>query len=108
MHWRQIEAPTRAPGRSQHSLAYHAASNSAIVFGGYSTERGFLGDVSVLNLDTAEAWQPADHGAFPAGRRGHVAEVAGDAMWVIGGAQAAGAVAEVYRLCLRTWAWSQV
>jgi hypothetical protein len=108
MTWSQLLIPLAARTRTQHSVSFHCPSNRAIVFGGYSSEHGWLNDVWVLDFNSQSAWQPPDHGALPEGRRGHCAEVVADRLWIVGGAQDGCVVDNVASLCLETWEWSQV
>jgi hypothetical protein len=108
MTWSLLLLSLAAHARTQHSLSFDSRCNRAIIFGGYSSNHGYLNDVWVLDFDSRSAWQPSDHGELPAVRRGHCAEVVGNRLWVVGGAQASGVVNDVASLCLETWEWSQV
>jgi Galactose oxidase, central domain len=108
MKWTPLQAPCAACARSQHTATYHAASDSVIIFGGYSSKEGHLGDVIVIDAGRGESWQPGDSGQLPAARRGHVAAIIGDQMIVFGGATPDGMLQDTICLNLTTWVWELV
>lgn len=107
--WSKIDVHASSlSGRCQHTISYDDANHKAIVFGGYSTAKGHLGDVWVIELKSQRVWQPSDHGQLPSARRGHTAQVLRSKLWVIGGADHTGALADSYCLDLETWLWCKV
>eukprot|EP00892_Ulva_mutabilis_P003705 jgi/Ulvmu1/1706/UM116_0019.1 len=95
-------------GRCQHSISYNATKHVAIIYGGYSTSNGHLGDVWVIDLTTRGTWRPSDHGQMPSARRGHVAQVLQNKLWLFGGANHNGMLGDLYSLDLETWLWQKV
>lgn len=109
MQWEQLPGSASAPACIQHTTCYHAASRRAVLFGGYATTQGCLNSLHIVDLDTKECWQPEHHGDFPKQRRGHVAEIIGDCMWVFGGSEDfACALCDMFCLKLGTWEWLEV
>ena len=108
MQWQQVASGNAAASRTQHSTCYHASSDVVLLVGGYSTAQGHLNDMWALDVGNAQMWKPADHGEMPGPRRGHVAEVVGDTMWVFGGASQSGTLGDLYKLNISTWHWVQV
>lgn len=69
--WQILQPRTRSPvGRSHHSVCWHAASRSLIVFGGYANRQGCMDDVQVYNMDHREWWQPEQTGEQQTGMCG--------------------------------------
>jgi hypothetical protein len=61
--WELLQPRTRSPaGRCHHSCCWHADSRSVVVFGGYASMRGCLGDVQVYSVDHREWLAPAQTG----------------------------------------------
>jgi hypothetical protein len=108
LDWRRVPTSAAAPPRTQHTTCYHAATHSAVLFGGYAPTQGCLNDVWAVDISTKEMWQPSDKGTYPGKRRGHVTEIVEDGMWVFGGTDASAMLGDVYHLCLKTWQWTQV
>jgi Galactose oxidase, central domain len=108
IEWQGVALGNGVPARTQHTACYHKATHSVFIFGGYSTSQGYLNDLWVLDLGSGEFWKPADTGDVPAGRRGHVGEVVGDALWVFGGAGRHGMLGDIHTLDLKTWQWTTV
>lgn len=110
--WREVSVrSTVFTARCQHTVSYFKGGECAIVFGGYNVKTKHLGDVWVLDLSLESGqsvWQASDHGQLPQARRGHVAHVMGNSLWVFGGACETHALGDVVRLCLKTWQWHQV
>jgi N-acetylneuraminic acid mutarotase len=96
------------PGRSQHTVTLDPVSGRLLIFGGYSTAQGHLGDVWILDPTKGEVWQPSDSGEFPVKRRGHSAHVVGGKLWILGGANKHGVLSDAAALDLTTWEWTQV
>jgi hypothetical protein len=109
IQWAQVASSgTSAIARTQHTTSYHSASDTALLFGGYSAAHGHLNDLWALRVESQELWRPDDHGSMPTVRRGHVAEMVGDKLWIFGGANQSEALADLYTLDVSTWRWSKV
>lgn len=107
--WQEVcDTSALFDARCQHSVSYYAARDCAIIFGGYNVRKKHLSDVWVMDLPTQSLWQASDHGELPKARRGQVAHVIGEYLWVFGGACDSGVLGDVTRLCLSTWAWQKV
>lgn len=105
--WQEISIGFTA--RCQHTVSYYKGGDCAIVFGGYNVRTKHLSDVWVLDLSAPYSiWQASDYGQLPHERRGHVAHVIGDSLWVFGGACETDVLGDVLCLCLKTWKWQQV
>ncbi|KAF5841895.1 hypothetical protein DUNSADRAFT_10332 [Dunaliella salina] len=103
---RSIRSPI---GRSHHTATYHAQSRSILVFGGYSsTAGGHLNELWVFSMDLREWIQPDITGDWPPARRGHVAAVSHDALYVHGGFNGSEHWGDVWCLDLRRWHWEQL
>lgn len=61
--WSTLQPRNRSPpGRCHHSACWHAGSSSVVVFGGWASRQGCLGDVQVYQVQHNEWWQPGDAG----------------------------------------------
>ncbi len=64
-HVRRVAPRNRPPpGRSHHSVVLHGAGRSLLVFGGYASGRGCLGELWAFHMDHLEWWQPHTTGGW--------------------------------------------
>jgi hypothetical protein len=112
--WRAIEAPDGPSARSNAAMAWDAAGDRLVLFGGNNNPSGLsftpLRDTWVFDL-AAETWQRVD-AQGPSGRLFHAAVVADGALWVYGGGGANAFtgpfMGDLWRLDLASRVWSEV
>jgi len=112
--WRAVEAPDGPSARSNAAMAWDAAGDRLVLFGGNNNPSGLsftpLRDTWVFDL-AAETWQRVD-AQGPSGRLFHAAVVADGALWVYGGGGANAFVGpfmgDLWRLDLASRVWSEV
>lgn len=112
--WRAIEASGGPSARSNAAMAWDAAGDRLVLFGGNNNPSGLsftpLRDTWVFDLAT-ETWQRVD-AQGPSGRLFHAAVVADGALWVYGGggsnAFAGPFMGDLWRLDLASRQWSEV
>ena len=107
--WKELAVGcTTFSARCQHTISFYSRGQCAIIYGGYNVRTKYLGDVWVMDLSTHSLWQASDHGELPHARRGHVAQVIEDRLWIFGGANDTEVLGDVMCLCLKTWQWTKV
>jgi hypothetical protein len=70
MTWTQFFPATRPAGRNLHAMAYDAARNEVVLFGGYNVNFGGLNDTWVYSCNT-HTWTQKTPATSPAIRHGH-------------------------------------